>query len=354
MKFLKVFILLLFLSGSLYSQTNYFYTGKNYGSESTFNPVSVILNGGFDIFQVERNRDLRSVTFYAGLKNVYNNIVDPITPINHYGWWNFIKDQVIPFSIDKSDAQYWPNYTLHLIGGGRTFAAMTEWYQYHNFPSPTLFSILTMASYHIVNEAVENESYQGDNVDPIADIYIFDIGGIVLFSFDGVKKFFAEDMNLADWSLQPSFTLRNSELHNVGQYFSIKWKLPFSDNWHLFYYFGTNGMGGLSYKYADGTAISAGVGFSASDLIIVDEKTNKKSLNLDLTFGLFYDRNNSLLASLVYTKKSDYMLNLNVYPGVFKIGSFSPGFFTAYNPAGKLIWGISASWMPFGLAHFSN
>jgi len=78
MKFLKVFILLLFLSGSLYSQTNYFYTGKNYGSESTFNPVSVILNGGFDIFQVERNRDLRSVTFYAGLKNVYNNIVDPI------------------------------------------------------------------------------------------------------------------------------------------------------------------------------------------------------------------------------------------------------------------------------------
>jgi hypothetical protein len=354
MKFLKSFILLLFLSGSIYSQTNYFYTGKNYGSEATFNPVSVIINGGFDIFQVERNRDLRSVTFYAGLKNVYNNIIDPISPINHYGWWNFIKDQVIPFSIDKSDAQYWPNYTLHLIGGGRTFAAMTEWYEYHNFPSPTLFSILTMASYHIVNEAVENESYQGYNVDPIADIYLFDIGGIVLFSFDGVKKFFAEEMNLADWSLQPSFTLRNSELHNVGQYFSIKWKFPFSDNWHLFYYFGTNGMGGLSYKYTDGTAISAGVGFSASDLIIVDEKTNKKSLNLDLTFGLFYDKNNSLLASLVYTKKSDYMLNLNVYPGVLKFGSFSPGFFTAYNPAGKLIWGISASWMPFGLAHFSN
>jgi hypothetical protein len=211
-----------------------------------------------------------------------------------------------------------------------------------------------MATYHIVNEAVENEAFQGNNVDPIADIYIFDIGGIVLFSFDGVKKFFAEEMNLSDWSLQPGYTYRNSELHNVGQYFSIKWKLPFSEKWHLFYYFGTNGMGGLSYKYDNGAALSFGLGFSASNLIIVDEITNKKSLNLDFNAGIFYDRNNSLLASLVYTKSSDYMLNLNVYPGVLKLGSLSPGFFTAYNPEGKIIWGLSASWMPFGLAHFTN
>lgn len=354
MKLLKFLILLFLLSGSIYSQTSYFYTGKNYGSEATFNPVSLIINGGFDIFQVQRNRDISHVPFSEGLKNVYHNIADPITPINNYGWWKFIKDQVIPFSIDKSDAQYWPNYTLHLIGGGRTYAAMTEWYEYHNFPSPSLFSILTMASYHIVNEAVENEAYQGDNVDPIADIYIFDIGGIVLFSFDGVKKFFAEEMNLADWSLQPAFTPRGSELHNVGQYFSIKWKLPFSDNFHLFYYFGTNGMGGLSYKYNDGTAVSFGVGFAASDLFIVDKRTNKKSLNLDINAGIFYDKDNSLLASLVYAKKSDYMVNLNVYPGILKFGTFSPGFFTAVSPGGKFIWGLSASWLPFGIAHFTH
>jgi hypothetical protein len=352
-KLLNIFLLLILLSGVVYSQSGYFYTGKNYGSEATFNPVSLIINGGFDIFQVQRNRDIRSVAFSAGLNNVIRNIKDPITPINHYGWWNFIKDQVIPFSIDKNDAQYWPNYTLHLIGGGRTYAAMTEWYKYHNFPNPSLLSILTMASYHIVNETVENEGYQGDNVDPIADIYLFDVGGIVLFSFDGIKKFFAEEMNLADWSLQPSFALRNSELHNVGQYFSIKWKFPFFEKWYLFYYFGTNGMGGVSYKYNDGTALSVGVGFSATDLVIVDPKTNKKSLNLDFNLGVFYDKNNSLLASLVYTKKSDYRFNLNVYPGVFKIGTFSPGFFSAYNPVGKIIWGISAAWLPFGVAHFS-
>ena len=156
---------------------------------------------------------------------------------------------------------------------------------------------------------------------------------------------------MADWSLQPCITFRDSELHNVGQYFSIKWKLPFSDKLHLFYYFGTNGMGGLSYKYEDGTSLSFGVGFAASNLFIVDEKTNKKSLNLDINAGIFFDRNNSLLASLVYTRSSDYRLNLNVYPGVFKFGSFSPGFFAACNPKGKLIFGISAIWMPFGLAH---
>lgn len=353
MKFFRILFLLGIIAGTTKAQTNYFYTGKNYGSEATFNPVSVIINGGFDIFQVQRNRNISRVPFFHGLQNVYNNIKDPITPINNYGWWRFIKDQVIPFSIDKNDAQYWPNYTLHLIGGGRTFAALNEWFEYHNFPSPTLFSTLTYAAYHIVNEAVENEAYQGDNVDPIADIYIFDIGGVILFSFDGVKKFFAEEMNLADWSLQPSLTFRNSELHNVGQYFSIKWKFPFSDNWHLFYYFGTNGVGGLSYKYEDGTAISVGVGFSATDLIIVDEATNKKSLNLDINAGIFYDKENSLLASLIYSRKSDYMLNLNIYPGVLKFGTVSPGLFAAYNPDGKIIWGINLSWMPFGLAHFA-
>jgi len=354
MRFCTVLLLLSLFSAGIYAQKKYFYTGKDYGSEAVFNPISSIINGGFDIFQVQRNRDLRSVTFAAGFNNVMRNIKDPLTPVHNYGAWNFIKDQIIPFSIDKNDAQYWPNYTLHLIGGGRTYAAMTEWYEYHNVPVPVVFSLLTISAYHIINETVENESYEGDNVDPIADIYLFDIGGVVLFSFDGVKKFFAEDLNLSDWSLQPCFSIRNRELHNVGQYFSIKWKIPFLEKWHLFYYFGTNGVGGLSYRYDSGYALSAGIGFSGTELFTIDEKTNKKGLNLDLNAGVFYDKDNSLLASFVYTRKSDYKLNLNIYPGVIKFSAFSPGFFIAYGMHKQIIWGITAAWMPFGLAHFSR
>jgi hypothetical protein len=118
-----------------------------------------------------------------------------------------------------------------------------------------------------------------------------------------VKKYFSEELNLADWSLQPSFFLRNGELHNNGQFFSIKWKLPFSEKWHLFYFFGTNGVGGLSYKYEDGSALSVGVGMAANELVTLDQRTNKKSLNLVMNAGVFYDLNNSLLTSLSVTKK---------------------------------------------------
>jgi hypothetical protein len=310
-----------------------------------------MLNAGFDMIQFDYRRDLSRIPFYAGAKNVIRNIGDPITPINHYGWWNFLKDQVIPISVDRSNAQYWPNYTLHLVGGGMTYVATKEWYESNNFPEPALFSIVTMAAYHFVNEVVENGSYQGDNVDPIADIYLFDIGGIVLFSFDNVNRFFAEDLNLADWSPQPSFSLRRSELHNNGQFFSIKWKFPFSENWHLFYYFGTNGVGGLSYKYQDGSALSVGVGLAASDLITLNQGTNKKTMNLVWRLGVFYDINNSLLTSLTISRKTDYMVNLNVYPGIIKIGNFSPGLWLAYDKEKNVIGGITAMWAPFGIGY---
>jgi hypothetical protein len=306
------------------------------------------------MMQVDKKRDLTKLPFYAGSKNVLRNLGDPFTAIDHYGWWNFLKDQVIPVSLDKSSAQYWPNYTLHLIGGGMTYVATKEWFEYNKFPEPALFSIITMAAYHYINEVVENGSYQGDNVDPIADIYIFDLGGIILFSFDNVKRFFAKDLNLADWSLQPSFSMRRTELHNNGQFFSMKWKLPFSENWHLFYYFGINGVGGLSYKYEDGSALSVGVGLAASDIITLSNITNKKTLNLVWNLGIFYDVDNSLLTSLSITKKTDYMVNLNVYPGLFKIGKFSPGFWLAFNKDKNIIGGITAMWMPFGLGYSSK
>lgn len=349
----STFILILFflLLPNLNAQEAYFYKGRDYGSESFYNPVFVILNGGLDILQVNKQRDVTKIPFYAGSKNVIKNLLDPITPINHYGWWNFIQDQVLPISLNKRNAQYWPNYTLHLIGGGMTYAATKEWFEHHNYSMPELWTITTMVAYHFINEVAENGNYQGDNVDPIADIYLFDLGGILLFTSNSVKKFFSETLNLADWSLQPSLLLRNGELHNNGQYFSIRWQLPYLDKWHLFYFFGTNGLGGLSYKYDDGTALSFGIGAAAGKLITLDTGTNKKTLDLVWNAGIFYDKNNSLLASLIYTKKTDYMVNLNIYPGFIKFGEFSPGLWIAFSNGGKYIFGLTTVWFPIGAAY---
>jgi hypothetical protein len=342
---------LLFFAGILQAEGPYFYKGRNYGSEAAYNPIFVILNGGFDMLQVDRSRDLRTLPLHAGNDNVLRNLADPFGPIKRYGWENFMRDQVIPLGLSKKNGQWWPNYTLHLIGGGMTYTALNEWFEYYHYPYSRAFAIGTTVVYHLVNEATENGGYEGDNVDPIADIYLFDLGGVILFSFDSVNKFFSEDMNLADWSLQPSVSARNLNLHNNGQFFSLKWKFPFSEHWHLFYFFGTNGVGGVSYKWDEGQAFSVGVGMAAAKLIMLNDRTYKQTLDLVWNIGFFYDLNNSLLTSLSITKKTDYTINLNVYPGIIKIGGFSPGAWFALNRDGSSIVGLTAAWTPIGVAY---
>lgn len=337
-----------------FNVSGYFYQGLNYGNQSIYHPVYVLLNGGFDMIQVGNRRDIINFPYNIAVKNIWKNLSEPFKPISRYGWWNFFKDQVFPLSLNKQNAQFFPNYTLHLIGGGMEYAALDEWFEYNNYPYPELFSAFTVMTYHLINEIAENGNYEGDDVDPIADIYIFDIGGILLFTSNSVRRFFAEDLNLADWSQQPSFSLRNGELHNNGQFFSIKWKFPFLERWYAFYYFGTNGVGGLSYKFDNGSALSVGFGLAASDLILLDEKTNKKTLGLVGNLGVFYDRNNSLLASLSITIKTDYMINVNIYPGVIKFWDVSPGLWGAYSQDGNVILGFTFSWLPFGFANSSK
>lgn len=133
------------------------------------------------------------------------NLGSLLHQINKYGFYKFFTSEIFPLNFKTESAQWWSNYQLHLIGGGMTFTALTEWYQQHNFPHPVIFSIVSMEVYQLLNEIVENKTYKGTNVDPIADINIFDIGGMVLFSFDNIKNFFSKKLNLADWSLQPRF-----------------------------------------------------------------------------------------------------------------------------------------------------
>lgn len=341
----KTSILFLFLVVPAAAQERYFYTGKNYGSEALYNPISLILNGSFDIMQLDGYaKNIFSYEYYRNGKKVFRILGNPIPQISRVGWGTYIAHELLPFAWNREGAQWWPNYQLHLIGGGMTYVAMREWYEEYHFPNPTLLSITTMGVYHLLNEIVENDDYLDDGVDPIADIYLFDIGGIVLFSFDGVSKFFSEELHLADWSLQPSFSLQDYTLRNNGQYFSVKWKLPFSEQWHLFYYFGMNGLLGLSCKMNDGSAISFGAGLRAKR----HEPTvgTEQTVALVWNAGVFYDRDNSLLASLFISGLTDNVVTLNIYPGVLRSGEISPGIWLSVNRDSQLIGGITTMWAP--------
>lgn len=336
-----------FIVGTGHSQDAYFYKGRDLGSEALFNPVNFLLNSSFDIIQLDgHTRNIFDFPYAGGFANVWKNISSPFGPISRYGWGKFLADQVFPVHISKKGAAWWPNYQLHLIGGGMSYTALREWYQAHEFPSPAGFSIATKIVETFLNEAVENGRYTGDNVDPIADLLIFDPAGVVLFSFDGVNKFFSEELNLADWSLQPSFTMLPAALHNNGQNFSMKWRIPFSERWHLFYYFGMNGLIGLSYKSQDGSAVSVGAGLRARQLVLLDQATNQKTLDLVWNGAIFLDQGNSLLASLFFSGLTGYTIDLNLYPGFLRIGRFSPGLWFVYGRDHNIIAGITSRWAP--------
>ncbi|MCD6380370.1 hypothetical protein J7M07_08010 [bacterium] len=341
------------LSADSLDTENYFYNGLDYGSQCLINPIRLILNGGFGILQVDnRSNTLSDIDFKTGTENLWRNMSHPFKAISEEGKSEFFCNQILPISFNRNKAYYWPNYTLHLIGGGMSYRMMTEWFDLHRYNHPKAYSILTLSVYHLLNEVVENSKFVGYSTDPIADLYIFDPLGMVLFNSDRVSRFFSNTLNLADWSYQVSYNPEKGAVQNIGQNFVVKYWLTNNEDIGLFYHFGTHGEFGLSFKQPDGNCFSFGAGLVTKELIDISGSTTFRSLTADfvVTAGAFYDRNNSLLASLIYSKSQDYMLRLNIYPGLFHIRNISPGFFLSLSQNDDISFGINIRALPFGFS----
>jgi hypothetical protein len=327
----------------------WFYHQLPYGSDALVHPVRLILNGGFGILQFDnRDNHLASVDFGRGWQTVETNMRHPVQAIEAEGWWNFVQSEVLPFSVNAKHAQYWPNYTLHLIGGGMSYTMMREWYQAHSFGRPRLWALATLGTYHVLNEVVENDDQPGPTTDPVADLYLFDPASIILFSHDGVNGFFSRRLHLSDWSGQPSYDPWMKTIENHGQHFSMKLGLPYSKRWSLFYFFGNHGEGGLSYRRPNGSSYSVAMGFRAAELI--DQSDNTRTTVLAPSLGFFYDRNGSLLFSAQWANTSRYRWRINAYPGLLRLGPIAPGLFLDANKNDELIAGVTIAAIPIGLA----
>ena len=331
----------------------YFFQPFNYGSESTFNPVSLIANGGFDELQSYwRSSSLSEIPWKNGSKNVWYNIIAPLPQISKYGWHDFVFHEIIPRSFNMNDAQYFPNYTLHLIGGGMQYRKVEEWFDYYKYPLPVAWAIITTMGYHYINEILENGDWRGPNTDPIADLLIFDPLGIVLFSFDDVCRFFSSELNLNDWNNQPAFSFGPLGLQNTGQNFVIKYPLSASGKTSLLYHFGAFGELGLSFKTNQEDAISVGVGMTSNNVATSLNSNGAPHFTITVgpRAGIYWDRNNSLMASIVASDNLHGLVLMNIYPGVFSSTSFSPGFFLLASNGGTFTIGITASFLPLGLS----
>jgi hypothetical protein len=341
----SILVLIIIFHDATFSQQRYFYTNKDYGSEALFNPLTLLINGGYDITQLQSvSNRLRDAPFARMANNVFGNLGDPFPRIRKYGTWKFLRQEILPIGFGADNMQWAPNYEQHLIGCGMLYTAMKEWYEDKNFPVPWLFSSITLMSQHLLNEIMETGPYEGWSVDEISDIYVFDLGGIILFSFDNINAFFHDKLNLADWSLQATIMAPNWRV-NAGQYFSFKWKLPFSDDYSLFYRCGMGALWGFSKKMNPEDNLSVGLGFKTKHLVDLNDKFRERTVETSWLGGVFYDRNNSLLASVVMSGIKEYFCSIDVYPGIIKLDKFSPGVFTIIGLNGNFTFGISTKYL---------
>lgn len=321
----------------------FFYEPLDYGSMSMFSPWGVIINGSYDVLQLDgRNRKIFELPYGAGAKNVWNNtVIHPGATISQIGWWTFVKTEVLPLTFSTEGGQWLPNYQLHLIGGGMTYRMLSEWYEYNNVAAPEAWAVGTIAAYHILNEVVEAEDYVGYNSDPIADLLLFDWLGVVLFTSDDVSRFFSKTLNMADWSSLPMITFPGAQLGNNGLYYSLKWNVPGTDQWSVWYLMGMCNMLGASYKFDVENSITAGMGARGKYLYVIDDRARVFSTKLVPTGGIFWDRNNSLMASVTASGQEDQTVIANVYPGVFELAGLRPAVWAAWGSNGTVGVGIA-------------
>ena len=106
------------------------------------------------------------------------------------------------------------------------------------------------------------------------------------------------------------------------------------------------------YEFKKDESFSLAAGLRNSEDVLVSDiaGARKQTALLQWNAGFFYDKNNSLLFSLLVTGQRSYRVVTNVYPGIVSIAGFSPGFFAAFTTGRTIAFGINVSYMPIGLA----
>jgi hypothetical protein len=331
------------------AKPRYFYFGRDYGSEALYGPLWVFVNRGYDVLQDHvAGRNIFTFDYRTNLGNVARNFANPFPAIAADGWKTFLTEEIFPLSFTQKTARWTPNYSLHLIGGGMTYTSLREWFEDYGVPAPRVFSAVTLMASAFVNESLENKGVVGFNTDCIADLWVFDIGGIILFSFDWPNRFFSHTVVIADWSLQPSFTLPSGQLHNVGNYFSAKWALPFYRRLSLFAWYGEATTAGLSFALTDDYSLSASAGGAAIHITNTATNSVENVVTFVPTGAIFLDRHNSLLASLQITDVDDYFIHFNIYPHAFTNRGPAVGVWGVVDKRARVAAGFAIG-RPFGI-----
>ena len=328
------------------SRRGRFYRGQSYGSERQFNPVTQLLNEGFDLLRgTDVDRRVLQLPYGVTARNVVSSVQNAPAVIRGYGVSRFVRHELLPLSTKAGGGGGWvPNYQFHLLGSGMVTAKMREWFIAHDVPYPAVASAGVMMASHVLNEMTERAGPR--SADAVADLLIFDPLGILLSHNATLQRLLRERVTLTNWPLQPVLTAPDLTLENTGQQFVLRTPLPGSRQWRGLYMFGVSTLFGVSRQLREGYAVSLGVGADAVRITVLDSLTDRRTVDLRPNAGLFFDREGSLLASLLIRLEHESLATLNIYPGVRLWNRTLPvGLFVGVRREGGVRVGVAG---PFG------
>jgi len=355
----------------------YFYANRPYGTESQFNPMTSFLNNGYDQVRTFPDHRVFDFDYGQGTKAVWNSVVRVDHLVRQYGARTWLKYEVFPLSSKGEGGGQWvPNYQLHLFAGGTNYIRLISWFEQRDVPHPRVAAVTTFLAQHALNEIVENGAYTRGNIDATTDLLIFDPAALLFWNSDRVQRFFGSRLEFTEWPGQPSLDLPGRSVENTFETTMVRLRTRRFPNWRLFTTMGGSYVGGISHRGRDSTWWSLGAGADAINNPVLDTLTGRKTVELRGNVGLFLDKNGSLLGSILIqsalhagaqsytngppvTTGSLTVTNercecaraaVNIYPGVVRIGTWSPGIWVEYLRSHAMRFGVTSKW-GVGLGH---
>lgn len=297
-----------------------------------FFPLTNYVNTSFDTAQVSLAFDQDG--YWRNHKRVFDRILDPHDSIEDDGGY----DELVQQEFFSSRAL--PNVTLHFLGNGYDFRLLAEWCDHHRLPYPFVWAFVTSYAGYLGNEAIESSNSEIDALDPIADLYFFNLLGNLAFTSDRVADFAQNRMQMRNWTGQPIFDLRQNEFVNASNNYVLRPHL-WGERVRPFVYFGLHYFGGASFRLADGSAVSLGAGLAAKDPLREGNGLVDNLRKIQPSGGIFWDDQDHLLASVVFNSTDELLVRANLYPELFKRPWLDLGFFLGLHNDAVPAFGIS-------------
>jgi hypothetical protein len=307
----------------------YYYSGRPYGSDAYHNPLTSILNNGYDQIRTgpPEGRRVFTYDYRESATAAWQSMIHPRRLVREYGVRDWFRYELLPLTLKSQGGGQWvPNYQLHTFGGGATYIRLIAWFEQRGTRYPRVAAAATSYAGHFLNEMLENGDQTRGSIDAMTDLLIFDPAIYLLWGSDRVQRFVGERVEFTEWSGQPAIAFPHETLENAFQTTLLRAPLPRTENWRAFTTMGGSYVGGLSRRRGDSTWVSLGFGWDARRNPVIDTATGRKTVELLGNVALFVDRNASLLGSVVLKSGFDAGVTLNVYPGVVRLGDWSPGF----------------------------